>query len=405
VVFVLFSKQARLPEPRLSPRVFSWYIYQVQLKGFQIFRIGGIQVIVDYSWFIIFFLVIYTMAESYFPAMQRNGGAPLYWIMGFCAATLFFASVLLHELAHSFVALKQGIQVTSIRLFIFGGLAQVSSEPESGRNEFLIALAGPAVSLALGFGFGMLYGLLMLAGKLGPVAAVAWYLAAANILLGIFNMIPGFPLDGGRILRAILWDRWANMTRATRVVSQLGNVFALFLIFLGVLFFLVGQSLIMGIWLVLIGLFMKQSAVGSYQAVVLRESLAGVPVRQVMKADVVTVDWLVSLDQLVQDYIYRHKFTEFPVVNGDELLGMISLAQVKAVAKELWTFKQVRDIMTPIEQVPHLNPTDDATEAFRRMVAEDLSLMPVLEQGRLVGIISRRDLLDLFRIKSDLGVT
>jgi predicted transcriptional regulator len=261
------------------------------------------------------------------------------------------------------------------------------------------------VSLALGFSFGMLYGLMLLTGKLGPVAAVAWYLAAANILLGLFNMIPGFPLDGGRILRAILWDRWANVTRATRVVSQIGNSFALFLIFLGILLFLVAQSLISGLWFVLIGLFMKQSAIGSYQAVVLRESLAGVQVRQVMKAEVVTVDWLISLEQLVQDYIYKHKFTEFPVVNRDELLGMISLVQVKAVSKELWTFKQVRDIMTPIEQVPHLNPADDATEAFRRMVTDDLSLMPVLEQGRLVGIISRRDLLNLFKIKSDLGIS
>jgi Zn-dependent protease/CBS domain-containing protein len=377
----------------------------MQLKGFQIFRLGGIQVIIDYSWFIIFFLVIYTMAESYFPAIQRNFTSPQYWIMGVCAATLFFASVLLHELAHSFVALKHGVQVTSIRLFIFGGLAQVSSEPESGRHEFLIALAGPAVSLALGFGFGLLYGLMLLTGKIGPVAAVAWYLAVANILLGLFNMIPGFPLDGGRILRAILWDRWANVTRATRVVSQIGNSFALFLILLGILLFLVAQSLISGLWFVLIGLFMKQSAIGSYQAVVLRESLAGVQVRQVMKAEVVTVEWLVSLDQLVQDYIYKHKSTEFPVVNRDELVGMISLAQVKAVSKELWTFKQVRDIMTPIEQVPHLNPADDATEAFRRMVTDDLSLMPVLEQGRLVGIISRQDLLNLFKIKSDLGTS
>jgi Zn-dependent protease len=377
----------------------------MQFKGIQLFRLGGIQIIIDYSWFVIFILVVSTMAESYFPAVQQQFSTAQYWIMGLCAAILFFASVLLHELAHSFVAIKCGVQVMAIRLFIFGGLAQVASEPESGRHEFLIALAGPAVSMLLGFGFGSLYGMMLLAGSLGPAAAVAWYLAAANFLLGVFNMIPGFPLDGGRILRAILWDRWANLTRATRVVSQIGNAFALFLIFLGILLFLLEQSLVSGLWFVLIGLFMKQSAAGSFQAVVIRESLAGFQIRQVMKENVISVDWLNSLEELVSDYIYKHQFTNFPVFNRGELVGMVSLGQVKAVPKELWMFKQVRDIMTPIEQVPYLRPSDDATEAFKRMVTEDLDRMPVLEGGKLVGIVSRRDLMDLFKIKSDLGIS
>jgi Zn-dependent protease/predicted transcriptional regulator len=377
----------------------------MQWKGIRLFRVGGIQITIDYSWFVIFILVVSTMAESYFPAVQQQFSTAQYWLMGLCAAILFFASVLLHELAHSFVAIKYGVQVTGIRLFIFGGLAQVSSEPESGRHEFLIALAGPAVSMLLGFGFGSLYGLMFLSGSLGPAAAVAWYLSAANILLGIFNLIPGFPLDGGRILRAILWDRWADLTRATRVVSQFGNSFALFFIFLGILLFVLAQSLVSGLWLVLIGLFMRQSAAGSYQAVVIRESLAGIQIRQVMKENVVSADWLTSLDELVRDYFYKYQFTNFPVYNREELVGMVSLEQVKTVAKELWMFKQVRDIMTPIELVPHLRPGDDATEAFKRMIAEDLGRMPVIEEGQLVGFVSRRDLLDLFKIKSDLGIT
>ena len=236
------------------------------------------------------------------------------------------------------------------------------------------------------------------------MGAIAWYLASANAILALFNLIPGFPLDGGRILRAFLWDRWNDTGRATKVVSQIGNVFALLLIALGVVQFLLAKNLISGLWFIFIGLFMKQSALGSYQAVVLREALAGVKVRQIMTENVVAVDWLASLEELVRDYIYRHQFTHFPVFNRDELLGMVSLAQVKDVPKDLWPFKQVRDIMAPIDDVPSLKPNDDATEALSRMVSDDLGRMPVIEDGRLVGIVSRRDILNLFKIKSDLGL-
>jgi len=375
----------------------------MQIRGLQLLKIRGIQIIIDYTWFIIFFLVIYSMAESYFPQTQKHFTTPQYWIMGLAAATLLFASVLLHELAHSFVAIKHGIRVTSIRLFIFGGLAQVSSEPASGRHEFLIALAGPAASMVLAFCFGAMYVVLFFSGALRPVAAIALYLCTANFILTVFNMIPGFPLDGGRILRAILWDRWNDVARATKVVSQLGNAFALFLIVLGALLFFFTPSLISGLWMIFIGLFMKQSAAGSYQAMMIKQALTGVRIRQIMTEKVVTVDWLVSVEELVRDYIYKYQFTNFPVFNREEFLGMVSLAEVKAVHKELWAFKQVRDIMIPAEAVPCLHPDDDATDALSRMVTDDLGRMLVVEEGRLVGIISRRDILNLFKIKSDLG--
>ncbi len=375
----------------------------MKLRGFSLLRIGGIEIIIDYSWFIIFFLVIYTMAESYFPQVHKNYSASQYWIMGTITATLLFVSVLIHELAHSIVAIKHGIKVTSIRLFIFGGLAQVASEPKTGRHEFLIALSGPATSMALGMFFGLIYFYFLLENQSTPVAEIAGWLASANVILAVFNMIPGFPLDGGRILRAILWDRWDDMGRATKVVSQIGNGFALFLIIFGVLQFLVTQSLISGLWFIFVGLFMKQSAVGSYQAVVMQRALMGVQVRQIMTENVVTVDWLISVDELVRDYIYKHQFTNFPVFNRDEFVGMVSLEGVKSISKELWSFKQVRDIMTPVELVPCLSPADDATEALSKMVSRDIGHMPVFENGKLVGIVSRRDIMNLFRIKSDLG--
>jgi Zn-dependent protease/predicted transcriptional regulator len=375
----------------------------MQLRGLHLLRIRGTQIIIDYSWFVIFFLVIYTMAESYFPQQHSRFTTTQYWLMGLVAAVLLFASVLIHELAHSLVASKFGINVRSIRLFIFGGVTQVSAEPQTGRHEFLIALAGPAMSMALGLFFGMIYVALYLGATHPAGEAVSWYLASANVVLALFNLIPGFPLDGGRILRAILWDRWDDMTRATKVVSQIGNSFALFLIIIGVLQFLITQSVVSGLWLIFIGLFMKQSAAGSYQAIALTNALAGVKIRQIMTENVVTVDWLVSIDELVRDYIYKHQFANFPVFNRDEYVGMVSLADVKGVPKELWPFKQVRDIMTPIEHVPSLKPTDDATEALARMVSADLGRMPVIENGHLIGIVSRRDIMNLFRIKSDLG--
>lgn len=375
------------------------------IRGVHLPRIWGIQIIIDYSWFIIFFLVMYTFAESYFPKTHTQLTTPQYWIMGMVAAILLFVSVLLHELAHSFVAIHQGIQVESIRLFIFGGVAQISSEPASGRNEFLIALAGPACSMVLGFAFLAIYVVTLLWEMLRAPSVVAMSLASANIALALFNLIPGFPLDGGRILRAILWDRWNDLSRATKVVSQIGNYFALFLIVLGVLQFLVSQNLVYGLWLIFIGLFMKQSSLGSYQTVLLRQALSGVQVRQIMTVNVVSVDWLTSVETLVKDFFYRHQFTAFPAFDRDELVGMVSLSEVKSVPKELWPFKQVRDIMTPIEHIVTLKPADDATEALRRMISEDVGRMPVVDEGRLVGVVSRRDIMNLFRIKSDLGLS
>ncbi|MDI9611578.1 MAG: site-2 protease family protein [Acidobacteriota bacterium] len=369
--------------------------------GFQLLRIGGIDVTIDYSWFVIFFLVLYTMAESYFPRVHSDYSTGQYWIMGSVAALLLFVSILLHELAHSFVALRQGIRVEGIRLFIFGGLAEVATDAPNGRQEFLISLAGPATSMGLGAFFLAVH---FIAGGVAAAAAgIAWWLGWANILLALLNLIPGFPLDGGRILRAFLWDHWDDMARATRVVSRIGNAFALFLIILGILQFLLTRSLLSGLWLVFIGMFMKQSAVGSYQSLMLKRALEGVEVRQIMSAEVVKVDWLTPLDRLIQDYIYRRQVTRFPVFNREEFVGMVSLGEVKKVSRALWGFKQVRDVMIPVDEVPCLGPTDPAGEALSRMAAAEDGCMPVVEDGVLLGIVTRRDILNLFKIKSDLG--
>jgi Zn-dependent protease len=376
----------------------------MKLRGLSLLRIGRIEIILDYSWFIIFFLLMYTMAEGYFPQAHRNLTKPQYWIMGSAIALLFFASVLAHELAHCYVAISHGIRVKSTRLFFFGGLTEVSAEPKTGRQEFLIALAGPAMSMVLAaFFFLVLAFSFLMTGKQTPIAAIAGCLGVLNIALALLNFIPGFPLDGGRILKAVLWDRWNDAGRATKVVSQFGNAFALFLIIFGVLQFLASGNLMVGLWLVFIGLFMKQSALGSFQAVMLQRALSGVKVRQIMTENVVTVDWLLPVEELVREYIYKYQFTNFPVFNRDEFVGMVSLEGVKTIAKDLWAFKQVRDIMTPVEFVHCLKPNEDATEAWAKMASSDIGRMPVVEDEKLVGIVTRRDIMNLFKIKSDLG--
>lgn len=374
----------------------------MKLGGFRLFRIAGIDVVVDYSWLIVFFLVAYTLAVSYFPKNQLNYSATQYWMMGAAGAALFFCSVLVHELAHSLVAIKYGLRVATVRLLIFGGVSDASSEPQSGKQEFLIALAGPVASMTLGMLSLVMF--VVLPDKVTPLAGMAWIMAWANIVLALLNLIPGFPLDGGRILRAFLWDHWSDMPRATRVVGQVGNGFALFLIIFGILQFLVTQSIVSGLWFIFIGLFMKQSATGNYQAVMLRNALSGVQVRQIMTENMVTVDWLTSIDELIKNYIYKHQFTQFPVFNRDEFVGMVSLEEVKTVSRELWIFKQVRDVMTPLHLIPCLTPSDDAAEALSRMASHNMIRMPVVEDGALKGIVSREDILKFFRIKSDLGV-
>ncbi len=374
----------------------------MKLRGLSLLRIGQIEIILDYSWFVIFILLAYTMAETNLPLAHPHLTKTQYWAMGTAVALLFFLSVLMHELAHCYVAIKQGIRIKSIRLLFFGGLTEVSSEAKNGRHEFLVALAGPAMSMVLGMACFMVWASSIQMGGSIALGAIAQWLGFFNVALALLNFIPGFPLDGGRILKAILWDRWNDKGRATKIVSQLGNGFALFLIVFGILQFIASRSMIAGLWFFLMGLFMKQSALGSYQAVMLQRALSGVKVREIMTEKMVTVDWLLSVDELVREYIYKHQFTYFPVFNRDEFIGMVSLDGVKTIAKDLWAFKQVRDIMIPVEQMLCLKPTEDVTEAWAKMASSEIGRMPVIEDEKLVGIVTRRDIMNFFKIKSDL---
>jgi len=380
----------------------------VKTRGFRICRVGGIDVFVDYSWFVVFFLLAFSMAERYFPEAHKGYSRAQYWLMGAAVALLVFASILAHELAHSLVAAKKGVQVRSVRLFIFGGLAEGASEPEDGRAEFLVALAGPAASMLLGMAF--LGAAVAAAGSAmwtasppGPASGIAFGVALANFGLAVFNLMPGFPLDGGRILRAFLWDRWNDLPRATQAVGRVGGAFALSLIVFGVLQMVFARNYVFGLWFVFVGFFMRRAAGARGAFTVVKTALAGAPVRQVMKEDVVAADWLLSVQEFVDGYLNKYPFTDFPVLNRDELVGMVSLEDVRQVEERLRAFKQVRDVCVPVEQVVCLAPEDDLGKALDLMAGSGVDCMPVTEDGRFLGLVSRRDILDYFKPKSDVG--
>lgn len=371
-------------------------------RGIRLGRVSGIEIWVDLSWLVIFALVLWSLASGYFPQGYPGLEPATYWIMGAVAAVLLFVSVLLHELSHSFVAQKFGIAVPRITLFIFGGVAQISQEARTPKTEFNIAAAGPVCSFALAFIFWIL-------GKLGFISddmvllAIFDYLAFINVTLAVFNLIPGFPLDGGRILRAYLWNRWNDVKRATYTVSRIGSGFGIFLILFGVLNFFWG-NLIGGIWFVFIGMFLNQAAKSGYQMTLLEDGLSGVKVNDVMTQNVISVPATISINKLVRDYFYRHLFVSFPVVNGaGDLIGMVSVKQVKDVPQEEWHERRVEDIMIKNSELKTISPDDEALNAFNMLMKNELGRIPVTSRDKLVGIVSRRDIMTLLTLRSDLG--
>ena len=371
-------------------------------KGIKLFKVFGIQISLNYSWFIIFGLIAWSLAQGYFPQMRPNLSLIIYWLMGVITALLLFLSVLLHELSHSYVAMASGIEIKGITLFIFGGVARISREPSDARTEFKIAIAGPATSLALALVFWLSSRGVDFLMPGSVISSIFYYLFLINGILVAFNLIPGFPLDGGRLLRAYLWNRTDNLKEATRIASRVGKWFALLLIFTGFANIITGR-LLNGIWFVFIGMFLQQAAAESYQVVVLQHSLEGVRVRDLMNSNVMAVDEGLSVAELVESYFFKYRFTSFPVVSGEELRGIITLKVVKKLPREEWAYKQVRDIMSGVSSDAVLHPDESAVDALRKMTTEERGRLPVVEGGRLKGILARNDIMSLFKVKSDLG--
>ncbi len=372
------------------------------MRGGGLLRIAGIRIVVDPTWFFIFALVVWSLATGYFPQVEPSISRGAAWLLGLVAGLLLFASVLVHELSHALFARAAGIEVPRIRLFLFGGVSEMAAEPRDPRAELRIAAAGPLTSIALAALF-WIVSRTGLPALLPGVGLVVDYLAMINLALAIFNLLPGFPLDGGRILRAWLWSRHGNLLRATRTAGRAGQILGFVLMGLGLRNLILGAPL-GGIWMILIGLFLNQAAGSSYQTVLIRDLLSGIRVRQLMSQPVIMVPDHVSLEELVNDYFYRHPHGGFPVASGDRLVGMVTLEQLKSVPREEWGRIPVRQVMTRADAVRPLLPDDDCVAALEQMLREGVGRLPVVDEtGRIVGILSRRDVMQLFQIRSDLA--
>lgn len=360
-------------------------------RGLRLGNIGGIGISIDYSWFIIFALFVVLLGTQ----LPRIGGIEgystlAYWLMAVATSMLFFASVLAHELSHAFVARRNGIPVNNITLFIFGGVAQMEDEPDTPWKEFKMAIAGPVMSVLIAIFF---IGLMLVASSLNaPLFTVAFgYLGFINFILAVFNMLPGFPLDGGRVFRALLWKIMGNMRRATRVASLVGQGFGWIFIFLGVgSLFSATLATFASPWLALIGWFLVSAARSSYTQLVLKETLSQVPISEVMNTRVEAVSPDISIERLVTDYFLRESASTLPVEDHEgNLVGMIGVEDVRKIPRENWERTLVRDITPPLVDEQVVSADADAWGAVNRMSQSQRDRMVVTDHGHVEGVVTR----------------
>lgn len=370
-------------------------------KSITLFTLLGFKVKVDLTWLFLAVLITWSLAAGFFPQMMPGLETYQYWALGVEGAIGVFISIVLHELGHSLVARRYGIPMKEITLFIFGGVANMEREPDRPRDEFLMAIAGPITSGVLALILLGIDRLLSLVVPEAPFLHVIGYLAWLNGILALFNMIPAFPLDGGRVLRALIWDWKKDLRKATRVASGLGGAFGFGLIILGV-FAMISGNFIGGLWWIMIGMFVRAASNMSYQQMLLRRALEGEPVRRFMKTDVVTVQPNTTLRDFVEDYVYTHHHKTFPVVLNGDLRGCITTRAVKEVPRDEWEQRSVgetTEVCTGENSVP---PDMDAMEALSLMNRTGRARLLVVENGELVGIVALKDLMDFLNLKLDL---
>ena len=352
-------------------------------------RIFGISIDLDYSWFLVIGLLTWILAVSYYPVEFKNWSVTEYWVMGAITAVMLFVSVLIHELGHSVVAKHYGIPVPRITLFVFGGVSQIAEEPASAGQEFWIAVVGPAVSFALA---ALFWELEPLVSSSTPLLALAEYLALINLVLGIFNLIPGFPLDGGRVLRAIVWRVTGKYQRATAVAAVTGRFFGFFLIFLGVWQALFG-NFINGLWIAFIGWFLESAAGSQFQQEALKNVIGDHAVVEAMKREFPHVSGSVTLQELVDKHILPGGVRYFVVNDANGPAGMVTLGSIRKIPRAAWPATTASQVMVPIQKLATIRPDARLWSALELMGRNGVNQLPVVDGGGIVGILSREDIL------------
>ena len=369
--------------------------------SFRIFRIAGIDINIHISWLIILVFLTFSLATGWFPITYPGSSTATYYLLGFIASILLFVSVLLHELAHSFVARSRGLQVKSIVLFIFGGVSNIEQEPQTPGIEFSMAFVGPLVSLLIGV---VCYGLLLLVrGTHSLLVPILSYLALMNIILGIFNLIPGFPLDGGRVLRSIIWKATGNFQTATNITTFVGQAFAYLIILWGILLFFAGNAF-NGLIIIFTGWFLLTSAQSARSQSVLDTAFRGVTVNQIMNTNVMTVPANISLQKLVDEYFLPRGLRSAFVMQGDQLAGLITLSDIRHVPRDQWPQTPVGYAMIPLERLHTITPQQNVKDVLPLMTGQDVNQLAVVQDGRLVGVLTREGILRSLEIRRNLGV-
>ncbi|MGD8473447.1 MAG: site-2 protease family protein [Anaerolineae bacterium] len=368
-------------------------------QGISLGRVLGIPIELDYSWFLIFALVVWTLASGYFPSEFSNWPTAEYWLVGSATAVVFFLSVLLHELGHSVVARHYGIPVSSIKLFVFGGVSQIETEPPSAKVELIMAAVGPLVSFALA---GVFAALGVASASVAPLLALAKYLAYINAALGLFNLVPGFPLDGGRVFRAIVWGITKNLRRATVIAGTLGRFIGFLFILFGVYQVFTG-SFVNGLWIGFIGWFLESAAIAQVRQQRLHDLLAGRRVSQAMSTTYTSIPPDMSLQQLVDHHVLGNGERSFVVEEGDKVDGLLTLYDIKNQDRTEWPTTRAAQVMIPLAKVKRVQPDDQLWAAIEEMNHDGVNQLPVMANGHVEGMLRRQDIISYLRNLQDLA--
>jgi len=368
--------------------------------SFRVARIFGIDIEIHFSWLIILGILAWALSEGFFPTQYEGWSTSTYWIVGIIAAVLLFVTVLIHELAHAIVAIRRGLEVPRITLFIFGGVSHLSRQPKTAGEEFFISSAGPLTSLSVALVTGLLAFLVRTRNE--QAEAIFTYLAFVNVLLAIFNTLPGFPLDGGRVLRSIVWKKTGSFRRATRVAGSVGQAFGYGIIVLGFLLLFTGNAF-NGIWFALIGWFLLTAARGESQSLQLDAMLSGLSARDVMREEWVNVSPAAPIQDVVDEHMLSGGERAVIVSRDGAVFGILTVSDIRKVPREDWPNTPAQGAMTPRERIVTVTPESRAVDVLRLLGERSLNQVPVIDEGRMIGLVTRRELVDRVRLTEQLA--